>query len=585
MREMELYCTLENEMFRYSYGNINPWGVPFEERVRKKICCVKNDWAVTQLLLYSNQEMMVSIGKDPAFYEKGALDTVRAEVSWEEGLICESEVSFVELVKDDDGNDKSEVLLHTSKKYQEKRKILPIWIEVRTKKETRAGIYQGKIRIYYSGLLEDEVLERELTISLEVLDICLPDLWEGNFQLDLWQHSTSIARTYEVPLWSEEHFTLLEQYISVLRELGQKSISVIVSEAPWSGQWSAYYRTNPSDYFEYNMVSVSLDRDGNWHYDFGALNRYIELCLNYHIDKEIEIFGLLGIWTMEDAGFGKVIQDSNDAVRIRYYCETDGTYQYIRKKEDLKQYILALDQNIYEHGWHDFTKVVCDEPGNAEKLIETLSALKQWLPHIKFKVTICDLDVVLKDLEGVDDYVVNLPLVLSENEHIRQIKQEKSCTMSYYVAVEPAHPNTFLSCHLAESRFLPWLTWYLHMDGFLRWAIWLWPNKPFETDSYHYQKFRAGGTHFIYPGKNGKPLYSMRYKNLKRGIRDYLIFELYKEKTGKEEEIEKAIESVMKVENIQQMQGKYRKTAEEILSLNWKDYEEAILLLLRRLVS
>lgn len=573
---MKLYCTLENEMYKYSYGNYNPWQVPFREKESMRLTCGRNDSTAAQLLLYSDEECMITLDGAPALYETYPIKTVRVEVDFETLKESEIEIAFVELVRDDDGNYKSEALLAKQRKFNEKLKVQPIWIEAKTSEETNPGLYTGEIRVYYSDLFGDEVFHKELTIELEVLPAVLKDLHEGDFYLDLWQHHTSIARTYEVRLWSDAHFELMENHLKVLKELGQKAITVIVSDAPWSGQWSTYYRTNPSDYFEYNMIGVSLDKEGNWHYDFTALNRYVELCLKYNINKEIEIFGLLGVWTMPDAGYGKVINNSEDAVRIRYYDEETRTYKYIRKRKDLESYIRALDENIYRNGWQDLAKIVCDEPNDIELFKTVLKELRPLVPHMKFKVTICSLDVVLEDFEGIDDYVVNLPLVLSEGGRIKAIRKQQEMAMSYYVAIDPKNPNTFIRCHLAESRFLPWLSLYMNMDGFLRWAIWLWPNNPFDFDSYHYQKFQAGGTHFVYPSKTGHPLYSIRFKNLKKGIRDYLIFKAYIAKTGDEEGVHKAIASIMKVDSIEQMQGCYRKTADEVMSLNHADYETVV---------
>lgn len=573
---MNLYCTLVSEMYKYSFGNYNPWQVPFKERESMALTCAQNDSVATQLLLYSYEECMITLDTAPAFYENYPVKTIRVEAAFEGLEDSQMETAFVELVRDDDGNYKSEALLAKQRKYNEKLKVQPIWIEVKTGKNTKPGQYVGKIGVYYSDLFGDEVLHKELEVHLEVVPVVLKDLHEGDFYLDLWQHHTSIARTYEVKLWSDVHFQLMENHLKVLQELGQKAITVIVSDAPWSGQWSTYYRTNPSDYFEYNMIGVTLDREGNWQYDFTAMNRYVELCLKYNIDKEIEIFGLLGVWTMPDAGYGKVIEDSDDAVRIRYFDEASRTYKYIRKRKDLESYIRALDENIYRNEWQELAKIVCDEPSDIELFKTVLKELRPLTPHMKFKVTICSLEVVLADFEGIDDYVINLPLVLAEEERIKEIRAKQELAMSYYVAIDPKNPNTFIRCHLAESRFLPWLSLYMNMDGFLRWAIWLWPNEPFDFDSYHYQKFQAGGTHFVYPGKAGHPLYSLRFKNLKKGIRDYLIFKAYIEKTGDEAGVHKAIASIMKVDSLEQMQGKYRKTADEIISLNYADYESIV---------
>jgi hypothetical protein len=53
----------------------------------------------------------------------------------------------------------------------------------------------------------------ELEFSIEVSDVALPDPKEYNFYLNLWQHSSNISKKHEVPLWSDEHFAVLENYI------------------------------------------------------------------------------------------------------------------------------------------------------------------------------------------------------------------------------------------------------------------------------------------------------------------------------------------------------------------------------------
>ncbi|MBS5800540.1 MAG: hypothetical protein KID02_12435, partial [Clostridiales bacterium] len=265
---MKLYCTLVSEMYKYSYGNYNPWEVPFKERESMKLTCARNDSAAAQLLLYSEEEMMVTVDKAPALYETYPVKTVRVETSFEGLTDYEVTMNLVGLVRDDDGNYKSEVILREQRRFNEKLKVQPVWIEVKTSEETKPGEYTGKVKVYYSDLFGDEVLHKEISIQLEVMPAVLKPLHEGDFYLDLWQHHTSIARTYEVALWSKEHFRLLEEHLKVLKELGQKAITVIVSEAPWSGQWSSYYRTNASDYFEYNMVSIKRTLDGEWQYDF-----------------------------------------------------------------------------------------------------------------------------------------------------------------------------------------------------------------------------------------------------------------------------------------------------------------------------
>lgn len=581
---MTVYCTLTNDMYRYSYGNFNPWQVPFvpgedvsggaSSRKEGSLCCGRNDWAAAQLLIYCEEDTMICLDGTPGLYEAGPVPALRVEVVFPDCPELTVSVSLVELVQDDDGNYKSEVLLRTRQKYQEKRKVQPVWIELGTGEDAVPGCYEGEVCVYRSSVFGDEEQAAGLPFRLEILPVRVPSLWEGGFRLDLWQHHTSIARTYEVALWSEAHFALMDQALGTLEELGQKSITVIVSDAPWSGQWSAYYRTNPSNCFEYNMVGVTRKKDGTWKYDFSVMNRYIRLCLAHHISGEIEIFGLLGIWTMEDAGFGRALEDGDDAIRIRYYDEAGKVWRYMRRQEEADAYIRAIDQNLCENGWQDMARIACDEPGDSGSFGKIIRRMKELMPHIRMKVTFCKMDVLQEDYPEISDYVINLPLILEDKDRIAGLREKKDVTVSYYTAIEPAHPNSFLNCHPAEIRFLPWLSGLLGMDGFLRWAVWLWPNEPFSYESYHYQKFRSGGTHFLYPGKDGVPLYSIRYKQLKRGIRDMLILSAYEEKTGDKDRVRQAMERIMKVAAPEGMRACFRREAGEIISLDWKDYEE-----------
>lgn len=580
-------CTLTGDMYRYTYGNYNPWEVPFVPEETVSLCCGQNDRAAFQLLLYSGEEMTVSLENAPALHKTWPVRAVRVSCELEEtvpggeaacmgegfpdvgetqkraetaaagggakeggGIVspapagCRISLSLVEGIRDDDGDYKTEVLLSARKKRQERLRVQPVWIELETGEDMAPGNYQGIVRVCESLLFEDERPLAVLPFTVKVLPVRLPPLSESRFRLDLWQHHTSIARTYETALWGEEHFSLMESYLETLEQLGQTAATVIVSEAPWSGQWSAWYRTNPSDVFEYNMVRVTRDREGSFHYDFSVMERYIRLCHAHKIDREIEIFGLAGVWTLPDAGLSGVLEDSEEAVRIRYFDESSGRLCYIRRQEELDAYLRAVDQNLFQNGWARIARVACDEPADGEAFERTLKRLSELMPHMRFKVTICSGAVLEKEYGQISDCVVNLPLLLQEEGTAEKLAGRYA--LSYYTAMEPPHPNTFLCCEPAEIRFLPWLSLLLGLDGYLRWAAWLWPDRPFDWDSYHYQKFRAGGMQFLYPGKNGKPLYSLRYKQLERGLRDYLILEEYGRRSQKEKVGAEAAEKLMK---------------------------------------
>lgn len=570
---MELYCGLDNETVKYEYGKNTTWEIPFQESKNIKLTCGKEDFSVAQLLLYNKTDMMVCINDDPCFCESHPVDVIRVKVNIPGIAKDDIKVNLVSLIKDDDGLMKSDALIKQPFIYVEPRKMQAVWIEVKTNEKTVPGIYKANITITGTKVFDDEIVLKNLSYEIQVVNVKLDKPIDYNYHLDLWQHNSSIARTYEVPLWSDRHFEIIENYVAALSELGQKAITVIVSEIPWSGQWSSYNRISASNTYEYNIIKISRRKDGQWEYDFSAMNRYIKLCMKYGIDKEIEVFGLMNIWLLKDVGYGKVIKDYDDGIRLRYYDEATKIYKYIRDKKDLTSYISALEQNFVRSGWSDKVRVLCDEPSEVEKFKNNLNELTKIAPSFQFKVAINHIEFIKEDIPGIADYVPGLPCVCQEYDKVMEINKELKGRLYYYVCCGPERPNTFLCSPIIESRLLSWISWYMNLDGFLRWNFTVWPNKPFDEDSYHHQGFPAGDTTFVYPGKDGFPVFTLRYMNLKRGIRDYEIFNRYEKHIGSREIIMEKIRKVFKFNDICDMHPDARRNADELYSLNCEDYD------------
>ena len=98
------------------------------------------------------------------------------------------------------------------------------------------GRYEGQVKAYTQIGFEDEALAWSGTLTLQVADVTLPEVKDWSFYLDLWQHETNVALHHHVPLWSDAHFEILERYFASLAQLGQKAVTVIAAEIPWSGQ-------------------------------------------------------------------------------------------------------------------------------------------------------------------------------------------------------------------------------------------------------------------------------------------------------------------------------------------------------------
>lgn len=573
---MNIRYGIENECFKYVYGIRNPYGLPFDERKEISLTCGRNDWAAVQLLLYSENEMLVCVNEDTCFYERGPIDIVRIKTEvpgLDSGAV---NMKLVGLIEDDDRQLKSDLLLDQPFIYVEARKVQAVWVEVKIGRDVKPGIYEAHITISGHRMFEDEEILGEQSFKIKVADLLLDSPAQYSFYLDLWQHNSNIARKYEVPLWSEKHFEIIERYVEALAALGQKAITVIASEIPWSGQFSSYDRVNPSNTFEYSTVRVALSAEGKWKYDFSPLNRYVRLCMEYGIDSEIEVFGLINIWLLEDVGFGSVIEDYPDGIRIRYLDEKTGTYKYIRRKSDLQSYITALEANFTENGWIDKVRVVADEPADVALFTERLNALKAMAPSFRFKAAINHASFIEEDIDGIDDYVPILPSACREYDRIQELRSSIRGRLLFYVCCWPDKPNTFICSPLIESRMIPWLAWYLDLDGFLRWNFTVWPDDPRNRISYRYPEWKAGDTNFVYPGKDGKPLLTLRYKNLKRGIRDYELMRKFGERHEGRVELEGRLKSVFYWKDPGEIHPDSGKKREELYSVSYESYENII---------
>ena len=109
------------------------------------------------------------------------------------------------------------------------------------------------------------------------------------------------------------------------------------------------------------------------------------------------------------------------------------------------------------------------------------------------------------------------------------------------------------------------------MDGFLRWGYTVWTKNPCEDMRYF--TWPAGDLFFVYPGKDAKPLSSLRFKALCRGVGLARILNAYKAKFGKEK-ANALCERVILETDVKKFFAAERQVAprEQLLSVNYEDY-------------
>lgn len=535
--------------------------------------CAGNDIACAQILLFNDDPMTLSLNDDPAFYEGGFEEVIRIKA--ESDVFGADDISFfmTGLMEDDDRNLRSDPLWHRRYFHADGKHTQAVFITVAIPRDAPAGYHKILIKIYSHDSFDDEILLQTLSFTIKVYAWVLPDPSEWEFHLDLWQHNSNIARKHEVKLWSDEHFAIIEEYVSTLAALGQKAITVIASQIPWNGQFSYMMQSNVSDLFEYSCIGITLETDGKWSFDFSALDKLLDIYFRNGIEREVEVFGLAGLWTCPDDGFGSLIEGYEEAIKLRYFNVSKGVYGYIREQDGLRRYLQALEKYFIEKGIIGKVRIVADEPSDIERFTKVLGFIHSAAPSFKFKAAINHIEFIEANIEGLTDYVPVLPYACTEIDRLKILKEERPgsrfCT---YVCCWPDYPNTFLRSPLIESRNISWLVSYLGLDGLLRWNYTVWPNDP--RSSIIYRAWPAGDTNFVYPGNDGKPVLSQRYFCLRRGIRDFELMRIAADRTEGKEMLAQVYKKVFKFGNA----GDLYKTGskpEELYSFNYSDYENA----------
>jgi len=528
----------------------------------------RGDWAAFQIVVWCDEDYALNVGNTAWFSQDIGLPTLRVAANCKNANV-ETELRIIDMHEDNDRIKKADALLTNTVLELKKNEVRAIWVEVKIPETATADTCTLKPALYLSEFFRPEFKVAEGEVNIEILDYVMPKASEHKFHLDLWQHASNIARKHETPMWSDEHFAVLEQYIKSLGELGQKAVTLIVSEIPWSGQSCFLENRMAANLFEYSIVPISKTYNGKFSYDFTKMQRYIDICAKYGIDREISLYGLANIWTKADVGLGQVAPDYPDGIRLRYFDEGDGCYKYMTKASEIDAYIKALEQYFITTGQMDKVRLAADEPGNIEAYRKSLGHIFEIAPSFKCKAAINHAEFIPEFGNEVYDFAPSLGSLSKEYDKMMEYKRTMvGKRFLWYVCCGPLYPNTFLRSDLCESYFIGVLTSYANLDGFLRWNYTVWNDDP--RADIRYGNWQAGDINFVYPAYNGAPLLTLRYKALKRGIELYELLEKLKE-TGDNEAVEEAFNYVVREKDIRTYYETPHKL-EDMCSLSYADY-------------
>lgn len=233
------------------------------------IFVLKNEKFAVQIELELESEIWIRLNRDRALPWNGLVKNFRIELVDSDFVV--GEIYFEEAVLDDDGLYKKDRLVR-----RQSQSISAgyhnLWVELEAIKAGKSNI---TVNVYSSENFDDEILIATKSLPIEISTVEING--NNNFFLDLWQHLSSIARYYNVKLFSNRHFELIENFLIPLAQAGQKVCDLIVSDYSWAGQSCYNILENKSSLYEYNIIDVKLN-NGELILDFSSFDRYLFLC-------------------------------------------------------------------------------------------------------------------------------------------------------------------------------------------------------------------------------------------------------------------------------------------------------------------
>ena len=383
----------------------------------------------------------------------------------------------------------------------------PLWLDIHVPESAHPGIYRAQLNIRCND--QNFSLPIQLTVSKRIL----PKPKDWKFHLDLWQNPYAVARYYQVPLWSEEHFRLMRPMMESLANAGQKVITASIIQHPWNSQ--------TEDPFE-SMVMKKRNLDGSWTYDYSVFDKWVSFAMDCGITQQIACYTLVP-WGYKFDYF----DGASNAVK--YVSCKPGTKEY----EDLiLPFLKDFAKHLKEKGWFSRTCIAMDERP-MDQLHAAHEVVKRADPDYQIEGAADyypEVEPLMYDLSLIYTHPILKPEVL-------KARQEAGKKTTFYICCGPERPNTFTFSEPAESTYLGWHTAALGYDGVLRWAYNSWTAQP-NQDS-RFRSWTSGDCFLVYPGGS-----SIRMQRLVQGIQDYEKIQVLKKHASRRQlaKIEKVLE-------------------------------------------
>ncbi|MEG2021103.1 MAG: DUF4091 domain-containing protein [Oscillospiraceae bacterium] len=391
-----------------------------------------------------------------------------------------------------------------------------LWVEISVPETISLSDYSLNIDFFD----KNNDIQAHSNLSLHIIPICLPPQTLIHTE---WFHSDCLADYYKVPVFSEKHWTLIENFLKLAVK---RSCNMIYTPlfTPALDTLIGKERTTTQ------LVDVYVSKNG-YTFGFDKLVRWIELCKNLGF----QYFEMCHLFTQWGAKYAPKImaQEKDNQYQLFGWDTLADSQEY---KGFLDAFLPKLTAKLEDLGVSKRTYFhISDEP-TLQNEVSYKKAKDMITPYLQ-GYPILD---ALSHIELYTNGTVNLPV--PANDSIQAFLDEKIEHPWVYYCCDQGKDvaNRFIAMPSYRNRILGVQLYKYNIEGFLHWGYNFYNSQysikhinPFLVND-GIDTFPAGDTFIVYPGDNGQPCESLRLMVLADAVNDMRSLQLLESLSSRE---------------------------------------------------
>ncbi|MCQ2770725.1 MAG: DUF4091 domain-containing protein [Clostridia bacterium] len=395
-----------------------------------------------------------------------------------------------------------------------------LWFTMDIPEDAKAGTSKLDVMV-----IDDNGTRYVQTLKIDIINAILP---KQETIVTQWFHVDSLAEYYRVPVYSDEHFEIIKNYISCAVKNGINLLLTPVFTPPLDTEIGGERLTC-------QLVKVK-DKNGKYSFKYDLLDKYINIAL----DCGIEYFEISHLFTQWGAAHSPKVIATVDGVEKKIFgWDTDATSdEYVTFIRAFIKSFLAhmkkrgLDKKCFFH--------ISDEPN--EKQLESYNAARNSIIDLLKDYTIMD---ALSDFEFFSKGVVSTPIPAS-NRIEPFLKANVPNLWVYYCCGQcDKVSNRLINMHSWRTRSIGMQMFKYDIVGFLQWGFNFYRSmhsvhaiNPWNELSGNYW-VPAGDPLSVYPAEDGTAIDSLRIEVFYDALQDIRAMKLASSLVGKEKVLKK----------------------------------------------